>query len=139
MNRRTLWGLSALAFLALLLWGPALSVMFDLVAPDADPLTVYLVNKGLFAVALLVVLAKWDGLRGYGFERGRSWWFLLPGAPFLVLTPLVALNPESPFGLGVAAVFVVPPSAPDSVPVTVGGNQQETTDPAPNDCAQAID
>ena len=93
MNRRILWGLSVLFFLALPLWGHVLSAVFDLVNPDADQLTVYLINKGLFAVTLLVVLAKWDGLRGYGFERGRSWWFLLPGAPFLVLTVLVAANP----------------------------------------------
>ncbi len=105
MNRRTLCGLSAIAFLALVLWGPVFSAAFDLVDPDADQLTVYLVNKGLFAVALLVVLAKWDGLRNYGFERGRSWWFLLTGAPFFVLTALVAVNPESPFGLGMAAAL----------------------------------
>ncbi len=105
MNRRILWRLSVVAFLALLIWGQALSAVFDLVNPNADQLTYYLINKGLFAAALLVVLAKWDGLRGYGFERGRSWWFLLPGAPFLVLTALVTMNPESPFGLGLAAAL----------------------------------
>jgi membrane protease YdiL (CAAX protease family) len=105
MNRRTLWGLSVLAFVALVLWGHVLSPVLDLVDPDADKLTFYLINKGLFAVALLVVLAKWGGLRDYGFERGRSWWFLLPGAPFLVLTALLAVNPESPYGLGMAAAL----------------------------------
>lgn len=104
MNRRTLYGLSAIAFLALLLWGKLLSAL-GLVNPDADQLTVYLVNKGLFAVALLAVLAKWDGLRGYGFERSRSWWFLLPAAPLLVLTALVMANPEAPYGLGLAAAL----------------------------------
>ncbi len=105
MTRRILWRLSALAFLALALWGHAFSAVFDLVDPDADQLTVYLMNKGLFAVALLIMLAKWDGLRGYGFERGRSWRFLLPGAPFLLLTALLAVNPESPYGLGTAAAL----------------------------------
>jgi len=105
MNRRILWGLSVLFFLALPLWGHVVSAVFDLVNPDAKQLTVYLFNKGLFAVALLTVLAKWDGLQGYGFERGRSWWFLLAGAPFLALTVLVTVNPESPYGLGLAAVL----------------------------------
>ncbi len=105
MNRRNLWRLSAFAFLALLLWGHLISAVHDLVDPDAGPLSVYLINKGLFAVALLVVLAKWDGLRNYGFKRGRSWWFLLAGAPFLVLTALVTVNPESPFGLGMTATL----------------------------------
>lgn len=105
MNRRILWGLSAIAFLALALWGHVFSAVFELVNPDADQLSVYLINKGLFAVALLVVLAKWDGLRNYGFARGRSWWFLVTGAPFLVLTALLAMNPEAPFGLGMAAAL----------------------------------
>jgi len=105
MNQRRLWWLSAIAFLALVLWGHVFSAAFDLVNSDADQLTVYLINKGLFAVALLFVLAKWDGLRDYGFKRGRSWWFLLAGAPFLVLTALLSLNPESPFGLGMAAAL----------------------------------
>ena len=105
MNQRLLWRLSAFAILALVLWGHLFSAVFDLVDPDAGPLSVYLINKGLFAVALLVVLAKWDGLRNYGFERGRSWWFLLAGAPFLALTALLAVNPEAPFGLGMAAAL----------------------------------
>lgn len=105
MKRRTLWGLSAIAFLALVLSGPVLSRVFDLADPDTAPLTVYLVNKGLFAIVLLVVLARWDGLRHYGFARVRSWWLLLPGAPFLLLTALLALNPEAPFGLGTAAAL----------------------------------
>jgi len=105
MNQRILWRLSGLAILALVLWGPVLSMVFDFVDPEATPLIAYLINKGLFAVALLVVLAKWDGLRGYGFKRGRSWWFLLPGAPFLALTALLVMNPESPYGLGIAAAM----------------------------------
>jgi membrane protease YdiL (CAAX protease family) len=105
MNRRILWGLSAIAFLALVLWGQVFSAVFELVDPDVDQLSGYLIDKGLFAVALLVVLAKWDGLRNYGFERGRSWWFLVTGAPIIVLTALLLLNPESPFGLGMAAAL----------------------------------
>ncbi|MHC5005025.1 MAG: lysostaphin resistance A-like protein [Planctomycetota bacterium] len=105
MNQRMLWGLSGLAFLVLVLLGSVLSVVLDLVGADPGLLTVYLINKGLFAIGLLVVLAKWDGLRGYGFKRGRGWRFLLPGAPILVLTALVAVSPESKFGLGAAAAL----------------------------------
>jgi len=103
MDQRNLLRLSAIAIAALVLWGLAFSAVFDLLGSDAGQLSVYLVNKGLFAAALLVVLAKWGGLRRYGFERGRSWWFLLAGAPFLLLTALLMVNPESPYGLGMAA------------------------------------
>ncbi|PCJ52670.1 MAG: hypothetical protein COA70_11795 [Planctomycetota bacterium] len=105
MNQRILWRLSGLAFLALVLWGPVFATVFELVNPNPDQLTVYLLNKGLFAVALLCVLAKWNGLRGYGFKRGRSWWFLLPGAPILLLTALVGMSPESQYGLSMAAAL----------------------------------
>jgi hypothetical protein len=97
MNRRTLWVLSAIAFLTLPLWGKLLSAL-GLLNPDADQLTRYFINKGLFAVALLAMLAKWDGLRNYGFKRGKSWWFLLPAAPILILTTLVMANPEAQYG-----------------------------------------
>lgn len=104
MNQGTLFKLSAIAFLALPLWGKVLSAL-GLVDPDGDQLTVYLLNKGLYAGALLAVLAKWDGLRGYGFERIRSGWFLLPAAPFLVLTALLLANPEARYGLPPAAAL----------------------------------
>jgi membrane protease YdiL (CAAX protease family) len=104
MNKRTLWGLGALAFLTLMVLGYVLAPLIDLMSPDASELTSYLVNKGLFAVALLAVLAKWGGLRSYGFKRSQGCWFLLPGAPFIVLAVLVLLTPEATFGLGTAAV-----------------------------------
>ena len=105
MSRRALYGLTACVFLTLVLWGHLFSAALDLVGLNADQLTRYLLSKGLFAVALLAVLARWDGLPSYGFARRRGCWFLLPGAPFLALTALLMLNPESPFGLGMAAAL----------------------------------
>ncbi len=103
MNQRNLCWLSAIACTALVLWGHMLSPLFDLMNPDGGQLSSYLINKGLFAVVLLAVLAKWDGLRGHGFGRCQNWSFLITAAPFLALTALLIMNPEAPFGLDMTA------------------------------------
>jgi membrane protease YdiL (CAAX protease family) len=105
MNQRTLLTMSTLIFLAFVLWGHAFNPVIKWVLPGADHLTNYFITKGLFAVALLLVLAKWDGLRNHGFRRGQSWWFLLPAAPFLALGTMLLINPEAAYGLGVGAAL----------------------------------
>ena len=100
-NKTLIFGL--LTIVGMLVWGPVASRTTKLLIPDADSLQVYLVNKGVFAVLLLVAMCAFGGLKFFGIERGSSWWFVVPGLPFILLTILVLLNPEAPFGLSFTA------------------------------------
>lgn len=103
MNKNRTLQFGLLTFLGMLIWGPIVAAMFRLVQPNADLLTRYLFDKGLFAVVLLVLMSIFGGLKYFGYERSTSWWFLLPGLPFLTLGVLVLFAPNATFGLSMPA------------------------------------
>jgi membrane protease YdiL (CAAX protease family) len=105
MGKKQILQFGVLVFIGMLIWGPILSGLFGRLLPGADLLTRYLVDKGLFAVLLLALISQIGGLKFFGFERGSSWWFLLPGLPLLLLGVLVLLAPNATFGLGVPAII----------------------------------
>ena len=78
MDKKKTLQFGMLVFICMLIWGRIVSGLLSLVLPNADLLTGYLFDKGLFAVLLLAVMSKFGGLKFFGFERGSSWWFLLP-------------------------------------------------------------
>ena len=90
-------------FIGMLIWGPVASSLTSLLLPNADTLQIYLFNKGLFIVPLLVAMSKFGGLKFYGIKRGSSWWFLVPGLPILLLTVVVFFAPNAAAGLSIPA------------------------------------
>jgi membrane protease YdiL (CAAX protease family) len=105
MNKTRLLQFGLLVFVWLLIWGPVASSLTELFLPNADKLQIYLFNKGPFAVLLLAVMSKVGGLKFFGMERGSSWWFLVPGLPFLLLTAAVFFAPNAAFGLSIPATI----------------------------------
>lgn len=100
-NKTLIFGL--LTVVAMLVWGWSSSGVTNSLIADADMLQIYLVNKGVFAAVLLVAMCILGGLKSYGIVGRSSLWFVVPGLPFILLTILVLLNPEAPFGLSFAA------------------------------------
>jgi membrane protease YdiL (CAAX protease family) len=103
MNEKKILQIGLLVLIGMLIWGPVASSLTNLLLPDADSLQSYLLNKGLFVVLLLAVMSKIGGLKFFGIERGSSWWFLVPGLPFLFLTAAVFFDPNAAFGLSTPA------------------------------------
>lgn len=103
MDKKKLLSFSVLVFIAVLIWASVAARVTRLMLPSADTLQIYLINKGLFAVLLVVVMSRIGGLRFFGIKRGASWWFLAPALPFLLLTAVVLLDANAAFGLSVPA------------------------------------
>ena len=103
MNKKRILQFGLVVLLGMLIWGPVAARLASLLLPDADPLQSYLFNKGLFVVLLLAVMSLGGGLKFFGFERGSSWWFLVPGLPFLLLGTAVLFDPNAAFGLSIPA------------------------------------
>lgn len=103
MDKKRILHFGLLVFIGLLIWGPAMSGLASFLLPDAGLLTLYLLDKGIFVVVLLVVLGKLGCLKFFGFERGSSWVCLLPGMPLLLLGVLVLFAPDATFGLSMPA------------------------------------
>ncbi|MEM7478458.1 MAG: hypothetical protein AAF483_26040, partial [Planctomycetota bacterium] len=99
MDKRKDLFLGSIVFLCLLLWGPILSILAALLIPEAPLLTLYLLDKGIFAIVLVITLAKLSLLKRSGFARGTSWWFVVPGMPLMLLGILVLFSPEASFHL----------------------------------------
>ena len=100
-NKTMIFGI--LAMIGLVVWGPVVASLTKLLFPDADILLIYLLNKGIFAAVLLAVMSKVGGWKFFGIHPSCNWWFLVPGLPFLLLTVMLLINPEAPFGLGATA------------------------------------
>ena len=103
MNKRKIHQLGLLVFIGMLIWGPVVSRLTSWLLPGADLLQIYLLNKGIFAVLLLAVMSQVGGLKFFGIQRGSSWWFLVPGLPFLLLTAAIFFDSNSAFGLSLPA------------------------------------
>ena len=88
-----------LAMVGMVIWGPVVAKLTKFLLPDAGIVLVYLLNKGIFAAVLLVVMSQFGGLKFFGIQPSCNWWFVVPGLPFLLLTVLLLINPEAPFGL----------------------------------------
>jgi len=99
-KKRLQFGL--IIFVGFLIWHSFVGRFMDLLIPDASFLQDYLLNKGLFVVLLLAAMNKASSLKYFGFERWSSWWFVLPGLPFILLTVLVLLNPNAAYGLSMS-------------------------------------
>lgn len=102
MNKKKMMQFALIILAASLAWVRLMSALLEAVIPDADPLLQYLLNKGLFAVLILWVMHRMGGLAYFGVKRGDSWWFLVPGAPFILLTVAVFFSPDAAFGLNAA-------------------------------------
>jgi len=103
MNKKKILQFGLIIFVGMLIWGQLASRLVNLLLPDASSLQSHLLNKGLFVVLILAVMSKASSLKFFGIERGSSWWFLLPGLPFLLLTAAVFFDPNAAFGLSMPA------------------------------------
>jgi membrane protease YdiL (CAAX protease family) len=101
MNKKKILQFGMIVFVGLLIWGPLASRFINLLLPEASLLQSYLLNKGLFVVLILAAMNKASSLKFFGIERGSSWWFLVPGLPFLLLTAAVFFDPNADFGLSI--------------------------------------
>jgi membrane protease YdiL (CAAX protease family) len=101
MNKKKILQFGMIIFIGLLIWGPLASRFINLLLPEASLLQSYLLNKGLFVVLILAAMNKASSLKFFGIERGSSWWFLVPGLPFLLLTAAVFFDPNAAFGLSI--------------------------------------
>jgi len=100
-KKRLQFGL--IIFVGFVIWNSLAPRFIYLILPGASLLLRYLLDKGLFVVLLLAAMNKASSLKYFGIERGSSWWFVLPGLPFILLTGLVLLNPNAAFGLSATA------------------------------------
>lgn len=105
MNKINLSVFASVVFLLFLAWGPLVSGALSLTVGTVDQLPNYLINKGLFAVLILVLMVRYRGWRFFGLHAGQGWRFLMPSLPIFLLTVLVLLNPDAAFGLGAAATI----------------------------------
>jgi membrane protease YdiL (CAAX protease family) len=103
MDKKKLPLFGLIIFAGLLIYSFFASRLIDLILPDASLLLSYLLNKGLFVVLILAAMNKTYSLKFFGLERGSSWWFLLPGLPFLLLTVGIFFEPNATFGLSIPA------------------------------------
>jgi membrane protease YdiL (CAAX protease family) len=103
MNKRKLLIFGILAIVCMILIGKLVSGLTGRIVPEANTLHTYLLNKGIFAVLLLIAMRQLGGLKFYGIERGRNWWFMVPALPILLLTVAVFFAPNAAFGLGLSS------------------------------------
>ncbi len=103
MDKKKRQQFGVIIFVGFLIWNSLASRFINLLLPDASLLQSYLLNKGLFAVLILAAMNKANSLKFFGIERESSWWFLLPGLPFLLLTAMLFLDPNAAFGLSAPA------------------------------------
>jgi membrane protease YdiL (CAAX protease family) len=99
-KKRLQFGL--IIFVGFVIYNSFVGRFMDLLIPDASLLQRYLFNKGLLVVILLAAMNKASSLKYFGIERGSSWWFVLPGLPFILLAVLVLLNPNAAYGLSMS-------------------------------------
>lgn len=105
MNKKNLTIFAVLMLVGSIAWHAGVPRLLGVLSGGMDLLPKYFLSKGLFVAVMVALMVKYGGLKFYGFERGKSWWFLVPALPFLVLTILVLINPESPYGLGLQATL----------------------------------
>jgi len=100
-KKRLQFGL--IIFVGFLLWNSLASRFINLLLPGASLLLKFLLDKGIVVVLLLVAMNKASSLKYFGIERWSSWWFLLPGLPFLLLAAMLFFNPNAAYGLSTPA------------------------------------
>lgn len=105
MDKKNIKMIAGGMFLLFLLWGPAGRLMTGLLPLELNQVALMLVTKGLLAVLMVGAMWHFGGWRYFGMAGCKSWWFLLPSLPFILLTLGLLLNPEASFGLSAGAML----------------------------------
>lgn len=104
MNKEKMALIGSGTLLLFLVWGAAMNALIGRVAPDISSLSRMLVTKGSLAAVMVLAMGRFGGLEYFGIRHNKSWWFLIPALPFILMTFMMLINPEASFDLPLAAM-----------------------------------